>query len=270
MILTRGKLGLFRFVLYGHAALVMAFLLLPIVFIALLSFGSSRWLAFPPPEWTLRWYQELASDPRWVEAVWLSLRLALTVTVLSVLLGGAAAFALTRGRFAGRRILKAFFVAPMIVPVVIVAIALYAFSLKVGLNGTFVGFVAGHLIIAVPFSVICIGNSLRSFDMALEQAAAICGAGRLQTLRRVTIPAIAPGVLAAAIFSFLASWDEVVVSIFMASPQLQTLPVRMWTSLRTDLTPVIAAASTMLVLASVVLMALLGVTVLRTNRGKSR
>jgi putative spermidine/putrescine transport system permease protein len=158
----------------------------------------------------------------------------------------------------------------MIVPVVIVAIALYAFSLKVGLNGTFAGFVAGHLIIAVPFSVICISNSLRGFDQALEQAAAICGAGRLETLRRVTIPSIAPGFLAAAIFSFLASWDEVVVSIFMASPQLQTLPVRMWTSLRSDLTPVIAAASTLLVLASLILMALLGLTAPRTGRSKAR
>lgn len=270
MILTRNRLGLFRFVLYGHAALVMAFLLLPIVFIALLSFGSSRWMMFPPPEWTLRWYEELATDPRWAEAMWLSLRLALTVTVLSVLLGGAAAFALVRGRFRGRRVLKAFFVAPMIVPVVIVAIALYAFSLKVGLNGTFAGFVAGHLVIAVPFSVICISNALRGFDPALEQAAAVCGAGRLETLRRVTIPSTAPGFLAAAIFSFLASWDEVVVSIFMASPQLQTLPVRMWTSLRSDLTPVIAAASTLLVLASLILMALLGLTAPRAGRSKTR
>jgi putative spermidine/putrescine transport system permease protein len=265
MILTRGKLGLFRYVLYGHAALTAAFLLLPIVFIALLSFGSSRWLVFPPPAWTLKWYEELANDPRWADSVWLSLRLALCVTFLSVLLGGAAAFTLTRGRFRGRRLLKAFFVSPMIVPVVIVAIALYSFSLRLGLSGTFVGFVAGHLIIAVPFSVICIGNSLRAFDIALEQAAAICGASRLQSLRRVTIPVIAPGVLAAAVFSFLASWDEVVISIFMASPQLQTLPVRMWTSLRMDLSPIIAAASTLLVLTSMLLMVGLGLVLLRRS-----
>ncbi|HET6158679.1 MAG TPA: ABC transporter permease [Dongiaceae bacterium] len=265
MILTRSKLGLFRYVLYGHALLVTAFLLLPIVFIALLSLGSSRWLAFPPPAWTFKWYEELASDPRWMESLWLSLRLALCVTILSVLLGGAAAFALARGKFRGRRLLKAFFVSPMIAPVVIVAIALYSFSLKMGLNGTFIGFVAGHLIVAVPFSVICIVNSLRSFDLALEQAAAICGAGRLQTLRRVTIPCIAPGVMAAAIFSFLASWDEVVISIFMASPQLQTLPVRMWTSLRMDLTPVIAAVSTLLVLASMLLMVVLGLVFVRRS-----
>jgi putative spermidine/putrescine transport system permease protein len=266
MILTRQRLGLFRYVLYGHAVLVAAFLLLPVFFIGFLSFGSSRWLAFPPPAWTTRWYVELASDPRWVESLWLSLRLALTVAVLSVLLGGGAAFALWRTKFRGRAVIKAFFIAPMIVPVVILAIALYAFSLKLGLAGTFVGFVIGHLTIALPFSVICIGNALRGFDPTLEQASAICGASRLQTLLRVTLPGIALGILAAAVFSFLASWDEVVISIFMASPGLQTLPVKMWTSLRMDMTPVIAAASTLLVVASLGTMAVLGVAMLRRER----
>jgi len=266
MILTRQRLGAFRYVLYGHAVLVGAFLLLPVVFIGLLSFGSSRWLAFPPPTWTTRWYAELMSDPRWATSLWLSLRLALTVAVLSVLLGGGGAFALWRGRFRGRPVLKAFFVSPMVVPVVILAIALYAFSLRLGLAGTFFGFVIGHLIIALPFSVICIGNALKGFDPMLEQAAAVCGAGRLQTLWRVTLPGISLGIVAAAVFSFLASWDEVVVSIFMASPGLQTLPVKMWTSLRMDMTPVIAAASTLLVLASLLVMAALGLMMLRRGR----
>jgi len=266
MILTRQRLGLFRYALYGHAVLVAAFLLLPVVFIGLLSFGSSRWLAFPPPEWTTRWYAELAGDPRWLESVWLSLRLALTVSFLSVLLGGGAAFALWRARFRGRAVFKAFFIAPMIVPVVILAIALYAFSLRLGLSGTFLGFVIGHLTIALPFSVICIGNALQGFDPMLEQAAAVCGANRLQILLRVTLPGISLGILAAAVFSFLASWDEVVISIFMASPGLQTLPVKMWTSLRMDMTPVIAAASTLLVLASLLVMAGLGLVMLRRGR----
>ena len=258
MILSRDKIGPFRFVLYTHAGLVCCFLLLPVVFIALLSFGSSRWLIFPPPGWTVKWYVELIEDPRWLQSMWLSLQLGLCVMAASVILGGAAAVTLVRGRFPGKRLLNAIFISPMIVPVVIVAIALYAFFMKLGLTGSFLGFVIGHLVVALPFSVICIGNSLRGFDTNLERAAAICGAGRWQTLRRVTIPAILPGILAAGIFSFLASWDEVVISIFMASPELQTLPVRMWTSLRTDLSPTIAAISTILVVSSVVAMALLG------------
>lgn len=123
----------------------------------------------------------------------------------------------------------------------------------------------GHLIIALPFSIIAISNSLESFDTALEDAALICGASPFEVKWRVTLPAIRLGLFAAAIFSFLASWDEVVVSIFMASPTLQTLPVRIWSTLRQDLTPVIAAASSLLVGLTVILM-LLGLVL---KRGKS-
>lgn len=269
MILSRDKIGPFRYVLYGHACLVSAFLLLPVVFITLLSFGSSRWLIFPPPGWTLKWYADLLDDPRWLQSAWLSLQLGLCVMTASVVLGGAAAVTLVRGHFPGKRLLNGIFISPMIVPVVIVAIALYAFFMKLGLTGSFLGFVIGHLVIAMPFSVICIANSLRGFDTNLERAAAICGAGRWQTIRLVTIPAILPGILAAAVFSFLASWDEVVISIFMASPDLQTLPVRMWTSLRTDLSPTIAAISTILVASSVIAMALLGLVAARGGRGRT-
>jgi putative spermidine/putrescine transport system permease protein len=142
----------------------------------------------------------------------------------------------------------------MVLPVVVLAVALYAFTLRIGLNGTMVGFVIGHLIIALPFSIISISNSLVSFDTALEDAALICGASPLEVKLRVTLPAIRLGLFAAAIFSFLASWDEVVISIFMASPTLQTLPVRIWTTLRQDLTPVVAAASSLLVGLTTVLM----------------
>jgi putative spermidine/putrescine transport system permease protein len=126
--------------------------------------------------------------------------------------------------------------------------------LRVGLNGTMTGFVIGHLILALPFSIISISNSLASFDATVEDAALICGASPFQVKWRVTLPAIRLGLLAAAIFSFLASWDEVVVSIFMASPTLQTLPVRIWATLRQDLTPVVAAASSLLVGLTAILM----------------
>lgn len=183
-----------------------------------------------------------------------SARLAVIVTVLSVLIGFLASLALVRGKFRGRAAVQAFFLTPMVLPVVVLAVALYAFVLRVGLDGTMTGFVIGHLIIALPFSIISISNSLASFDTALEDAALICGASPLEVKLRVTIPAIRLGLFAAAIFSFLASWDEVVVSIFMSSPTLQTLPVRIWATLRQDLTPVVAAASSLLVGLTTVLM----------------
>lgn len=264
MLLDFDRLGSWRWWLIGTGILVALFLLLPIIFIAALSFGDSQWLIFPPPGWTLRWYQELLSEANWAQALWTSTKVALIVTVLSVSLGLLTSLALTRGKFAGREALQAFFVTPMVLPVVVLAVALYAFFLRLGLNGTLIGFVIGHLIIALPFSIITISNSLHSFDISLEEAAQICGANPLQVKLRVTLPAIRLGLFAAAIFSFLVSWDEVVLSIFMASPTLQTLPVLIWSTLRQDLTPVIAAASTLLVGLTIVLMLLIALI----KRGK--
>ncbi len=256
MLLDFDRLGVWKWVLVTITAVVALFLLLPIVFIAALSFGDSQWLLFPPPGWTLRWYRDLLADSRWLEAAWTSARIAIAVTVLSVVLGLFASLALTRENFRGREILRAFFITPMILPVVVLAVAIYAFFLKIGLNGTFLGFILAHLILALPFSIISISNALEGFDKSIEDAAILCGASPWEARFRVTLPAISHGLFAAAIFSFLVSWDEVVVAIFMASPTLQTLPVKIWTTLRQDLTPVIAAASTLLVLFTIVLMLL--------------
>lgn len=254
MLLSLHRMGSGRFVLYGIGLAVAAFLLLPIVFIGALSFGSSKWLQFPPPDWTIKWYVEFFADPRWIQAIWTSFKIGIAVTVLSVALALPASFALVRGRFRGRGLLRAFFISPMIVPLVIIAIALYALSLRIGLNGSFLGFVVAHLILALPFAMICITNALEGFDESMEKAAIVCGATPLQAIWRITIPSIRLGIFAGAIFSFLASWDEVVVAIFMASPTMQTLPVRMWSALRLDLSPVMAAASTMLILLTVVVL----------------
>lgn len=256
MLLSFERLGWWKWVLIGITALTTAFLLLPILFIAALSFGSSQWLIFPPPSWTLRWYRELFADPRWLDSALTSFKIALIVTVLSVVIGLCASFALVRGRFRGRETLKAFFLTPMILPVVVLAVALYAFFLRLGLNGTVPGFVLAHLVIALPFSILAITNALEGFDKSIEDAAVLCGASPMEAKLRVTLPAIGHGLFTAAIFSFLTSWDEVVLAIFMASPTLQTLPVRIWTTLRQDLTPVIASASTLLVLLTIALMLL--------------
>ncbi|RQT13556.1 ABC transporter permease [Burkholderia contaminans] len=254
MLLDFDRLGAVRWLLLSVGGAVALFLLLPILFIVALSFGDSQWLIFPPPGWTLDWYRQLFTEAGWLDSLMTSARLAVIVTVLSVLIGFLASLALVRGKFRGRAAVQAFFLTPMVLPVVVLAVALYAFVLRVGLDGTMTGFVIGHLIIALPFSIISISNSLASFDTALEDAALICGASPLEVKLRVTIPAIRLGLFAAAIFSFLASWDEVVVSIFMSSPTLQTLPVRIWATLRQDLTPVVAAASSLLVGLTTVLM----------------
>ena len=256
MLLNFDRLGGWKWALLGITGLTSAFLLMPILFIAALSFGSSQWLIFPPPGWTLKWYALFFADPRWLEAAWTSFTIASIVTVLSVMIGLVASFGLVRGRFIGKEGLRALFLTPMILPVVVLAVALYAFFLRVGLNGTMPGFVIAHLVVALPFSILSITNALEGFDKSIEDAAVLCGAGPLEAKIRVTLPSISHGLFSAAVFSFLTSWDEVVLAIFMASPTLQTLPVKIWATLRQDLTPVIAAASTLLIVVTIALMLL--------------
>ncbi|MDG4893460.1 ABC transporter permease [Mesorhizobium sp. WSM4976] len=254
MLLDYDRLGWLKVALLGFTMLVAAFLLLPVVFIVLLSFGSSRWLAFPPPGWTLKWYEELFADPSWIEAALTSARIATMTAILAVAIGVLASFALVRGDFRGRAILRGLLLTPMVLPVVVFAIAVYAFFLRLGLGGTTAGFVLAHTVLALPFAIIPIATALEGFDKSIEDAAIVCGASPFQAKLRITLPSIRIGIFSAAIFSFLASWDEVVVAIFMASPTLQTLPVKIWGSLRSDLTPVIAAASSLLVALTVGLM----------------
>lgn len=254
MLLDFERMGGLRWLLVGIGVAVALFLLLPILFIVVLSFGSSQWLIAPPPSWTLRWYRELFADPRWLGAILTSAQVAVLVTVASVSLGLLASFALVRGTFPGQQALRAFFVTPMILPVVVLAVALYAVFLRVGLSGTLVGFVIAHTVVALPFAIIPISTALEAFDKSIEDAAILCGASPWEARLRVTLPGIRHGVFAAAVFSFLISWDEVVLAIFMASPQLQTLPVLIWGILRQDLTPVVAAASTLLVALTLLLM----------------
>ncbi|HEX4766143.1 MAG TPA: ABC transporter permease [Lichenihabitans sp.] len=256
MLLDFDRLGLFRIVLVGIALLVGAFLLLPILLIVALSFGSSRYLQFPPPAWTLKWYAALFADPDWLSSFATSLEIAVTVMIVATLIGLMASFGLTRGRFPGKEVLRALFLTPMVLPVVVLAVGLYAFFLRLHLNGTFAGFVIAHVVVALPFAIISICNALERFDKSIEDAAVLCGASPLEAKIRITLPAIRLGLFGAAIFSFLASWDEVVIAIFMASPDLQTLPVRIFSTLRQDLSPVIAAVSTLLVGLTIVLMLL--------------
>lgn len=255
MLLSPNAMGpRLRIGLYVTTGAIAAFLLLPIVFIVLLSFGSSQWLVFPPPGWTLKWYGQFFSNAEWMQSALTSLKVALLTTVCSVALGLPTAFALVRGKFPGREMLYGLFTLPMIVPLVIIAVAVYAMFLKLGYTGTLFSFVVSHVIVALPFTIISIINSLKLFDQSIEDAAVVCGASRLQAVFKVTFPGIRPGMMAGALFAFLVSWDEVVLSVMMASPTLQTLPVKMWTTLRQDLTPVIAVASTLLIGLSLLVM----------------
>lgn len=228
-------------------AVVAAWLIAPTLIVVPLSFTDRPSFSFPPKGWSLRWYAEFFTDREWLTSLLNSLQLALIVTVVATVLGTMASFALARTKFVGSGSVNGLLLAPIIVPTIIVAIAMYSLFLQWGLVGTPVGFVIAHVIVAVPYVIVNVTSALRTFDRKLESAAASLGATPLVTLRRITLPLILPGLASGAIFAFVTSFDEVVISLFIQSPDLQTLPVRMYFSVTDEIDPTIAAAATLVV-----------------------
>jgi putative spermidine/putrescine transport system permease protein len=247
-----------RILLAALGLLTVFYLIAPTLVIIPMSFTESRILSFPPQGFTLAWYEQIVSDRQWSSAVANSLQVAVITTFLATLLGTLAALGLMRGRFPGRAAVNGLVLAPLIVPVVIVAIGMFSLFVRWGLGGSLVGVVLAHTALAVPFVVVSVSASLRTMDRNLELAAANLGANPRQTFRRITLPIILPGVIAGAIFAFITSWDEVVVAIFLTSARFRTLPVEMWEQVRQAVDPTVAAvATTLLVVTTVLLLILL-------------
>ncbi|MEW6630156.1 MAG: ABC transporter permease [Pseudomonadota bacterium] len=223
------------------------------VFVAALSFGNSRWMAFPPPSWTFRWYGQLFANEAWLAAFWASLRIGVYVVVCCMALAVPASFGLVRSRFLGKAAVDTFLSSPLFVPVIIIAIALYILMLNLGLVGSEVAFVIAHTVVALPFAMLMVTNALKGFDESIEKAAMICGASRLRAIMLVTLPSISQGLFSGALFAFVISWDEVVLSMFMAGPRMQTLPVKMWSMVRADISPEIAAVATIMLASTTIL-----------------
>jgi putative spermidine/putrescine transport system permease protein len=240
------------------AGLVAAWLVVPILIILPLSFNGQASFRFPPESWSFRWYDNLFSSPEWRDAIVNSFQVALLVVVCATVLGTLCALGLDRGKIPGKGIVQALVLSPMIVPLVVIAVGVYAVFLPWQLVGTTLGFVVAHTALAIPFVVVSVLTSLRGFDRSLEQAAASLGASPITTFFRVTLPLIAPGLLAGAVLAFVTSFDEVVVALFVASPEKRTVPVQMFDTLQ-NVDPTVAAASTLVLGATtaVVLVAVL-------------
>jgi putative spermidine/putrescine transport system permease protein len=247
-----------RGVLVAVCALIGVWLLAPMLVVLPMSLTDRRSLSFPPSGWSFEWYRNFFSDDQWYGALLTSLQIAVLVTIVATVLGTASAFALVRGRFPGKGAINALLLAPLVVPVVIVAIAVFAVYLRWRLSGKVLGFVLAHTALAIPFVIITVTSSLRTFDVRLELAAANLGANAWTTFRRVTLPLILPGVLSGALFAFITSFDEVVVALFLQSPDVRTLPVQMFTSVTREVDPTIAAASTMILFLTTALLVLFG------------
>jgi len=243
----------------------LVFLTVPILIVIPMSFSSAKALTFPPPGFSLRWYETFFGDPRWMDAMWTSTVVAVVSSVAALLLGGLAAYGLRRGTFKGRDWAEGNFMAPLIVPTIIAAIALDLGLARVGLLGSFVGLVVAHTILNVPLVMMVMGVAIREFDPRIEQVAWSLGASWSYTVRKVMLPNLAPSVFAAWIFAFIGSFDEVIVTSFIAG-KYDTVPKKMFNELILEVNPTITAVATLLI--GLTVLALAAVTVILARAGK--
>jgi putative spermidine/putrescine transport system permease protein len=238
-------------------ALTVFYLLAPTLVIVPMSFTEARILSFPPEGFTLAWYERMVTDRQWSTGLVNSFQVAILTAILATVLGTLAALGLSRGRFLGRTAVNALVLSPLIVPVVVIAIGMFGLFVQWRISGSLIGLVVAHTALALPFVVVAVSTSLRTMDRNLELAAANLGADQWRTFTRITFPIILPGVLTGAIFSFITSWDEVVIAIFMTSARFRTLPVEMWEQVRQAVDPTVAAVSTTLLVVTTLLLVLL-------------
>lgn len=234
--------------------LVMMFLILPIFIIIPISFSSSQYLTFPPPGFSLQWYKSFFTNSQWTDALLQSLKVAVSTTILSLILGIMAAKGLLKADFRGKHLLNELFLLPMIIPTIIVAIALYRFESMLSITGTTFGLVCAHTVLAMPFVITTVLSRLASLDPNLEFAAQSLGADKMQTFFKVTLPIIKPAIFSATMFAFATSFDELVVTIFIAGVDGTTLPKQIWDGVRTQLDPTITSISSILIISVITIM----------------
>ena len=245
-----------RLLLVSLGALTVFFLMAPTLVVVPMSFTASNSLTFPPEGFSTRWYERMLTDPQWSTGFVNSAQVALLTAVLATVLGTLAALGTVRGRFPGKNAVNALVLSPLIVPVIIIAIGMFSVFVRWKITGTIVGLVLAHTALAVPFVVVNVATSLRTMDRNLELAAMNLGADPLRTFFRITLPIVLPGVFAGALFAFITSWDEVVVSIFLTTARFRTLPVEMWEQVHQVVDPTVAAVSTTLLVVTTTLLVL--------------
>jgi putative spermidine/putrescine transport system permease protein len=253
------------FTLRALNGLTLAFLVVPILVIIPLSFSDSTFLAYPMPGWSLRWYQNLFQSDDWIRAAQNSFIVAPAATVLATVLGTLAAVGLNKTEFRGKGLVMALLISPMVVPVVVVAVGVYIFFADIGLSETYTGLILAHAALGAPFVVTTVSATLQGFNQNLVRASLSLGAGPLRTFFRITLPVIAPGLISGALFAFATSFDEVVVTLFLAGPDQSTLPRQMFSGIRENISPTIAALATILIVFSTCLL-----LVLEWLRGRSK
>jgi len=251
--------------LTGWSVLTLLFLLLPVLIVVPMSFSGASTLRFPPEGFSLRWYAQVFGDERWLAALNTSVGLAAISSTSALLLGSLAAYGLVRRWTPGRAILQSNFIAPLIVPAVIFAVALYFTLAWLGWLGSLFGLWLGHMLLGVPYVVLILSVAIRSVDVRIEQVAFTLGASWFTMFRRVLLPNLTPSLAAAWIFAFVTSFDEVVITAFIAG-RYETVPKRMFNELVMQINPSITAIATLLICVSLLLMGIAAWLIRRSRK----
>jgi putative spermidine/putrescine transport system permease protein len=222
-------------------------LMLPIVIVIVLAFAHQGFVKFPPEQYSLRWFTTFFGDARWQKALGSSVLIAAIACVIATVLGFFAAYAFVRGDLRAKKLLLSFMLLPIIIPHVITAIAMYFVAAPLKLVGNVAWIGLCHATVALPIVLLILLAALQGVDVNLERAALSLGSSRLAVFTKIVIPLAFPGILSAALFAFLASFDELIISLFLSGVRSETLPVRIWNSLHLQVEPVIAAVSAFLI-----------------------
>jgi putative spermidine/putrescine transport system permease protein len=237
--------------------LFIIFILAPLAVVVWVSFTPEGYLSPPTTDWSLRWFYAILDNRDFIDAFWMSLYLALASATLALAVSVPAALAIARYQFPGRGALTAFFLSPLMIPHVVLGVSFLRFFSQIGLSGTFIGLTLAHVILITPYALRLVLAAVTGLERDAERAAEALGASSWTVFRRITLPLIIPGLTGGWVLAFITSFDELTMSVFVASPSTTTLPVRMYHHIAQTIDPLIASASTVLIAITLVLMIVL-------------
>ena len=253
-------------------ALFIGFIVAPLAIVCVVAFTPLGYISLPTDGLSLRWFAAILDNPRFINAFWLSLALGLVSSVMATALALPAALAIARFRFPGRDAISAFLLSPLMIPHIVLGVAFLRFFSSVNINGTFSGLAMAHVIVILPFALRLVLASATGMDPAVERAAVSLGASRFTVFRRITLPLILPGIVSGWLLAFITSFDELTMSVFIASPSTTTLPVRMFLHIQDTIDPLVAAVSALMIAGTLLLMGvvdrLVGLERLFVGKGK--
>lgn len=242
-----------RIVKIIFGALAVTFLLGPLVAILPLGFTSGSFLTYPTPGWSMRWFQELFIADSWRRSIINSLIISGGTTILATTLGTMAAMGLRHKGIMLAAPIRTFFILPMVVPAVVLGVGMQLLFTRIGIANTYTGVIVAHTIVAIPLVLISVSGSLAGIDSRLELAAESLGASPLTVFRKVTFPLAMPGMASGAVLAFATSLDEVVLTLFVAGPNQRTLARQMFSTIRENISPMIASAAFLFIVATIVI-----------------